>query len=43
MLGRQLLPFGYTDLSLVIVPVEDKPAGLSIVNKEIALGKGQPD
>jgi len=40
MLGRQLLPFGYTDLSLVVLPVEDKPAGLNMVNKEMALGKG---
>ncbi len=40
MLGRQLLPFGYTELSLVILPIEAKPTGLSMVNKEIALGKG---
>ena len=40
--SRQLLPFGYTELSLVILPLEDKPAGLSIVNKEMALGKGHP-
>lgn len=40
ILGRQLLPFGYTDLSLVILPMEDKPTGLSMVNKEMALGKG---
>ena len=40
MLGRQLLPFGHTDLSLVVLPIEDKPTGLSIVNKEMALGKG---
>lgn len=40
MLGRQLLPFGYTDLSLVILPMQEKPAGLSMVNKETALGKG---
>jgi hypothetical protein len=40
ILGRQLLPFGYTDLSLIILPMEDKPAGLSMVNKEMALGKG---
>jgi hypothetical protein len=42
ILGRQLLPFGYTELSLVILPLEDKPAGLSMVNKEMALGKGHP-
>jgi hypothetical protein len=40
ILGRQLLPFGYTDLSLIILPMEDKPGGLSMVNKEMALGKG---
>jgi methylase of polypeptide subunit release factors len=40
MLGRQLLPFGHTDLSLVVIPIEDKPTGLSLVNKEMALGKG---
>ncbi len=40
MLGRQLLPFGHTDLSLVVLPIEDKPTGLSLVNKEMALGKG---
>ena len=40
MLGRQLLPFGFTDLSLVVLPIEDKLIGLNIVNKEMALGKG---
>ncbi|GAH81363.1 unnamed protein product, partial [marine sediment metagenome] len=40
ILGRQLLPFGHTDLSLVVIPMEDKPAGPSMVNKEMALGKG---
>jgi hypothetical protein len=40
ILGRQLLPFGYTELSLVVLPMEDKPGGLSMVNKEMALGKG---
>jgi methylase of polypeptide subunit release factors len=40
ILGRQLLPFGYTDLSMVVIPIEDKPAGLSIINKEMAQGKG---
>ena len=42
ILGRQLLPFGYTELSLVVLPMEDKPSGLSMVNKETALGKGHP-
>jgi len=42
ILGRQLLPFGYTELSLVVLPLEDKPNGLSMVNKEMALGKGHP-
>jgi methylase of polypeptide subunit release factors len=42
ILGRQLLPFGYTELSLVVLPMEDKPTGLSMVNKEMALGKGHP-
>jgi hypothetical protein len=37
ILGRQLLPFGYTELSLVILPLEDKPSGLSMLNKEPAL------
>jgi len=40
ILGRELLPFGYTDLSLVVLPIEDKPIGLSMINKEMALGKG---
>ncbi len=40
ILGRQLLPFGYTGLSLVVLPMEDKQTGLSMVNKEMALGKG---
>ncbi len=40
ILGRQLLPFGYTDLSLVILPMEDRPAGLMMVSKEMARGKG---
>ncbi len=40
ILGRQLLPFGYTDLGLVILPMEDKPTGISMVNKELAQGKG---
>lgn len=40
ILGRQLLPFGHTALSLVVLPIEDKPTGLSMVNKEMALGKG---
>jgi len=40
ILGRQLLPFGYTDLSLVIIPVEEKPAGLVMISKEAALIKG---
>lgn len=40
ILGRQVLPFGYTELSLVVLPIEDKPSGLSMVNKETALGKG---
>lgn len=40
ILGRQLLPFGHTDLSLVVLPMEDKPTGLSMVNKEMAQGKG---
>jgi len=40
MLGRQLLPFGYTELSLVVLPVEYKPTGLTIVNREMAWGKG---
>jgi hypothetical protein len=42
ILGRQLLPFGYTKLSLVVLPLEDKATGLSIVNKEMAMGKGHP-
>jgi hypothetical protein len=40
MLGRQLLPFGHTDLSMIVLPLDDKPVGLNIVNKEVALGKG---
>lgn len=40
MLGNQLLPFGYTDLSLVILPLEDKSTGFEVINKEMALSKG---
>ena len=40
ILGRQLLPFGYIDLSLVVLPMEDKLTGGAMVNKEMALGKG---
>jgi len=40
MLSRQLLPFGFTNLNLVVLPVEDSPAGLRLVNKETALAKG---
>ena len=42
ILGRQLLPFGYTELSLVVLPMEDKTTGLSMVSKNMALGKGHP-
>jgi len=40
--SRQLLPFGYTGLSLVVLPLEDKAISLSIVTKETAFGKGHP-
>lgn len=47
ILGRQLLPFGYTELSLVILPIEHKPTTLIeserpliMLSKEMALGKG---
>ncbi len=40
ILGRQLLPFGHTELSLVVLPLEDKPAGLSMINQAMAQGKG---
>ncbi|MFO7995942.1 MAG: N-6 DNA methylase [Dehalococcoidia bacterium] len=47
ILGRQLLPFGCTELSLVVLPIEHKPTmliegeqQLIIVRKEMALGKG---
>jgi SAM-dependent methyltransferase len=40
MLGSQLLPFGFTNLSLVVLPVEESPTGVRIVKKEAALGKG---
>ena len=34
-----MLPFGYTGLSLVVLPMEHKLTGLSMINKEIALGE----
>jgi hypothetical protein len=40
LLGHQLLPFGFTGLSLVILPLEQSPAGLRLVKKEAALAKG---
>jgi SAM-dependent methyltransferase len=46
MLSRQLLPFGFTGLSLVVLPLEETPTlegtapKLSLVRKETALAKG---
>jgi hypothetical protein len=40
ILGRQLLPFGYTELSLVVLPIENKPGKLRMVDKKMAKGKG---
>jgi hypothetical protein len=40
MLGNQLLPFGFTRLSLAVLPAEDSPIGVSLVKKEAALVKG---
>jgi len=40
MFSRQLLPFGFTGLSLVVLPLEQSPAGLRLVKKEAALAKG---
>jgi hypothetical protein len=40
LLGRQLLPFGYTELSLVVLPLEEKTTGFGVVTKEMAYGKG---
>jgi hypothetical protein len=40
MTSRQLLPFGATSLSLVVLPLEDSPTGIRLVKKEAALAKG---
>ena len=40
MPSRQLLPFGVTSLSLVVLPLEDSPTGIRLVKKEAALAKG---
>ena len=40
ILGSQLLPFGVTGLSLVVLPVVDVPAGINLVKKEAAMAKG---
>jgi hypothetical protein len=40
MTSRQLLPFGVTSLSLVVLPLEDSPTGIRLVKKEAALAKG---
>lgn len=40
ILSRQLLPFGFTRLSLVVIPLEPSPAGSRLMKKEAALGKG---
>lgn len=40
MLSRQLLPFGFTELGLVVLPLEESPSGIRLVKKEAALGKG---
>ncbi|MBI2916763.1 MAG: restriction endonuclease subunit M [Chloroflexi bacterium] len=40
LLSRQLLPFGYTSLSLCVLPIEQTPAGLRLVKKDAALVKG---
>jgi hypothetical protein len=40
MLGRQLLPFGFTTLCLVVLPIEDTTLGVCLVKKETALSKG---
>jgi hypothetical protein len=40
LLGSQLLPFGSTSFSLVVLPVEESTTGLRLVQKETALAKG---
>jgi len=46
MLGRQLLPFGFNGLSLVVLPLEETPTleetsrKIDLVKKEAALAKG---
>jgi hypothetical protein len=40
ILSRHLLPFGYTGLSLVVLPIEDTQAGVRLIKKEAALAKG---
>ena len=40
MISRKLLPFGFTELSLVILPFEESPNGIRLVKKEAAQAKG---
>jgi len=40
LLSRQLLPFGYTSLSLAVLPIEEAPTGLHLLKKEAAIPKG---
>jgi len=40
MLSRQLLPFGFTYLNLVVLPLEEIATGIRLVKKEAALARG---
>lgn len=40
LLGKQLIPFGFTSMSMVVLPLEDSTTGLRLVRKETALAKG---
>jgi hypothetical protein len=40
LLSRHLLPFGFTGLSLVVLPLEESPSGVRLVKKGAALAKG---
>jgi hypothetical protein len=40
LLSRQLLPFGFTGFSLVVLPLEESASGARLVKKGAALAKG---
>ena len=40
LLGRHLLPFGYTKLDLVVLPLEISEMGMRMMNRQTALSGG---